>query len=92
MPFRKRRTSIQAFGFGTSNTSIGVQDLAGVNLAAVKALDERMAELQRRTVELLQKTAEVEQLRSPASTLEESIANIERAVQATQAAQATQDK
>ncbi|HEX8176549.1 MAG TPA: tail fiber domain-containing protein [Pyrinomonadaceae bacterium] len=77
----------QAFGFGTSNTSIGVQDLAGVNLAAVKALDERTTELQQRTLELQQKTAEVEQLRSRVSTLEERIANIERALQANQATQ-----
>src|SRR6185503_17010443 len=46
-----------AFKLGTGNTSIGVQDLTGVSLAAIKALDERTNELQ-------QKTAEVEQLRA----------------------------
>ncbi|HKS27920.1 MAG TPA: tail fiber domain-containing protein [Pyrinomonadaceae bacterium] len=74
----------QAFNFGTSNTSVGLQDLAGVNMAAVKALDARTVELQKKTLELQEKTAEVEQLRSRVSVLEERIANIERAVQATQ--------
>ncbi|HYO91065.1 MAG TPA: tail fiber domain-containing protein, partial [Pyrinomonadaceae bacterium] len=82
----------KAFGFGTSNTSLGVQDLAGVNLAAVKALDERTVELQKKTVELQEKTAEVEQLRSRVSVLEERIANIERAMQGGQATQTTRDK
>ncbi|HEV3469067.1 MAG TPA: tail fiber domain-containing protein [Pyrinomonadaceae bacterium] len=61
------------FRLGTNNTSIGVQDLAGVSLAAVKALDERTAELQ-------QKTAEVEQLRARLSTLEARLAAIEQAL------------
>jgi hypothetical protein len=58
------------FGLGTNNVSIGVQDLAGVSLAAVKALDERTSELQR-------KTAEVEQLRSQVQTLEQRLAALE---------------
>jgi hypothetical protein len=64
-----------AFGLGTGNTSIGVQDLAGVSLAAVKALEERTAELQ-------QKTAEVEQLRARLSTLEQRLAAIEENLRA----------
>jgi hypothetical protein len=52
----------QAFKLGTGNTSIGVQDLTGVSLAAIKALDQRTNELQ-------QKTAEVEQLRAQVSEL-----------------------
>ncbi len=80
----------QAFGFGTSNTSIGVQDLAGVNLAAVKALDERTIELQKKTLELQQKTAEVEQLRGRVTVLEERLATIERIMQA--AGQQSQNK
>jgi trimeric autotransporter adhesin len=63
----------QAFGLGTNNSSIGVQDLAGVSLAAVKALDER-------TLALQQKTAEVEQLRTRVSVLEERLANIEQTI------------
>lgn len=39
----------QAFKLGTSDTSIGIQDLAGVALAAAKALDARTAQLEART-------------------------------------------
>ena len=63
-----------AFGLGTSDKAIGVQDLAGVSLAAVKALDARTAELQ-------QKTEEVEQLRSKVTTLEQRLAALEQLVQ-----------
>ncbi|HVG35454.1 MAG TPA: tail fiber domain-containing protein [Pyrinomonadaceae bacterium] len=63
----------KTFGLGTNNTSIGVQDLAGVSLAAVKALDERTAQLQ-------QKIAEVEQLRATLKTLEERLAALEQRV------------
>ncbi len=64
-----------AFGLGTSDKAIGMQDLAGVSLAAVKALDARTAELQ-------QKTAEVEQLRARVSTLEQRLAAIEESLKA----------
>jgi trimeric autotransporter adhesin len=82
----------QAFGLGTGNTSIGVQDLAGVNLAAVKALDERTDELQKKTLELQQKTAEVEQLRGRVNLLEERLANIERAMQESRSAKGLEAK
>jgi len=72
----------KAFGLGTGNTSIGVQDLAGVSLAAVKALEERTAQLQ-------QKVAEVEQLRSTLKTLEERFAALERRVQTNESGQQT---
>jgi hypothetical protein len=65
----------QAFRLGTGNTSIGVQDLAGVSLAAVKALEERTAQLQ-------QKIAEVEQLRAKLSTLEQRFSALEKFMQA----------
>jgi hypothetical protein len=65
----------QAFRLGTGNTSIGVQDLAGVSLAAVKALEERTAQLQ-------QKITEVEQLRAKLSTLEQRFAALEQYIQA----------
>ncbi|HYG09786.1 MAG TPA: tail fiber domain-containing protein [Pyrinomonadaceae bacterium] len=61
----------QEFKLGTGNTSIGVQDLAGVSLAAVKALDQR-------TVQLQQRTAEVEQLRSEVQTLRAANADMEK--------------
>ncbi|HEX8890649.1 MAG TPA: tail fiber domain-containing protein [Pyrinomonadaceae bacterium] len=52
------------FGLGTGNTSIGVQDLAAVSLAAVKALDTRTTELQQKTAEVDQLRTEVNELRS----------------------------
>ncbi len=62
-----------AFGLGTDNISIGVQDLAGVSLAGVKALEARTAKLQESNVQLnaalQEKNAEVEQLRSELNSL-----------------------
>ena len=69
-----------AFSLGTDNKSIGVQDLAGVSLAAVKALDARTSELQTKTEELQRKTAEVEHLRAQVLTLEQRLAALEEAV------------
>jgi hypothetical protein len=63
----------QAFGLGTDSKSIGVQDLAGVSLVAVKALEARATKLQESNAQLSagleQKTAEVEQLRSELKSL-----------------------
>jgi trimeric autotransporter adhesin len=61
----------QNFKLGTGTASIGVQDLAGVSLAGIKALDER-------TNELLQKTAEVEKLRTEVSELRSANAAMEQ--------------
>jgi hypothetical protein len=63
-----------AFGLGTGDTTIGVQDLAGISIAAVKALEERTAELQA-------KTAEVDELRARLLSLEERLARLEKAPQ-----------
>jgi hypothetical protein len=63
----------RAFQLGPGNTSIGVQDAVGVSLAAVKALDARTLELQR-------KTEEVEQLRAKVNSLEERLAALEQLV------------
>lgn len=75
-----------AFNLGTSDKSIGVQDLAGVSLAGVKALDERTAKLQasneQLNLDLQQKTAEVEQLRSQLNSLEQRLAAIEQKMNA----------
>jgi trimeric autotransporter adhesin len=65
----------QAFGLGSNNTSIGVQDIAGVNLAAIKALEQRTAELQ-------QKTSEVEQLRAEVNELKAQFEEFKRSLQA----------
>jgi len=61
----------KAFNLGVGNTSIGVQDLGGVSIAAIKALDQR-------TIELQQKTAEVEQLRAQVSNLQAANDSMER--------------
>src|SRR6185503_1616959 len=61
----------QAFQLGTGNTSIGVQDLAGVSLAAIKELDQR-------TIQLQQRTAEVEGLRSQVNALQSANSQMEK--------------
>jgi hypothetical protein len=68
----------QEFGLGTGNTSIGVQDLAGVSLAAVKALDERTATLQQRTAEVEQLRSEVQTLRAANAAMEQRLAALEQ--------------
>jgi hypothetical protein len=68
----------QVFALGTGNTSIGVQDLAGVSLAAVKALDERTTQLQQRTAELTQLRTEVDALRAANTALEQRLAALEQ--------------
>ena len=57
----------KAFSLGTGNTSIGVQDLTGVSLAAIKELDRR--------------TAEVERLREQVNQLEQRLATLEQLLQ-----------
>jgi hypothetical protein len=70
----------QAFGLGIGNSSIGVQDLASVSLAGVKALEERTAELQGKAREVEQLRAEVEQLRGANAALEQRVAAIEESL------------
>jgi hypothetical protein len=60
----------RAFRLGVGNGSIGMQDLANVSLAAVKALEERTAELQK-------KAAEVDVLRAQLAAMEERLAALE---------------
>ncbi|HZT60557.1 MAG TPA: tail fiber domain-containing protein [Pyrinomonadaceae bacterium] len=62
-----------AFRLGTSDKTIGVQDAVGVSLAAVKALDAR-------TLELQKKTEEVEQLRAKVNSLEQRLAALEQLI------------
>jgi hypothetical protein len=61
----------KAFRLGVGNTSIGVQDLAGVSIAAIKELDKR-------TVEVDQLREEVNQLRQANSDLERRLAILEQ--------------
>jgi hypothetical protein len=51
-----------AFRLGTGNTSIGVQDLAGVSLAAIKELDKEVNQLRQANSELERRIAILEQL------------------------------
>jgi hypothetical protein len=64
-----------AFKLGGSDKSIGIQDLTGVSLAAIKALDER-------TLQLQQKQNEVEQLRLQVAQLESATQAMERRLSA----------
>ncbi|HJR05969.1 MAG TPA: tail fiber domain-containing protein [Pyrinomonadaceae bacterium] len=71
-----------AFGLGTSDKAIGVQDLAGVSIAAVKALDERTAQLQLKTAELEKLRSEVNELRTANATLEQRLNALEQSMKA----------
>jgi hypothetical protein len=66
-----------AFGLGTGNASIGVQDLASVSLAGVKALEARTAELQSKTAEIEELRNEVAQLRAANAALDQRLTAIE---------------
>src|SRR4051812_25165126 len=66
----------KAFGLGVNDISIGVQDLAGVPLAGVKALEARTAELQAKTAEVERLQSEVERLQSANASLEQRVAAI----------------
>ena len=68
----------KAFQLGTSNTSIGVQDLTGVSLAAIKTLNQRTDELQQKTAEVEQLRGEVNQLRQANTEMERRIATLEQ--------------
>lgn len=68
----------QAFGLGVGDTSIGVQDLAGVSLAAVKALEKRTADLQTRTAEVGQLKTRLAEVMAANAALESRLSAIER--------------
>lgn len=70
----------KAFSLGVGNTSIGVQDLGGVSLAAIKALDQRTTELQQKTAEVEQLRNQVNDLRSANTELEKRLAALEQLV------------
>jgi hypothetical protein len=69
-----------AFGLGEGSKSIGVQDLASVSLAGVKALEERTAELQGKTEEVERLRSEVAALRTANAALEDRLTAIERSL------------
>ena len=67
-----------AFGLGEGSKTIGIQDLASVSLAGVKALEERTAELQGKTEEIERLRAEVAALRTANAALEDRLGAIEQ--------------
>jgi hypothetical protein len=68
----------QAFQLGVSNTAIGVQDLAGVSLSAIKELDQRTSQ---QSSEVEQLRTEVNQLRNANQALEQRLAALEKALE-----------
>lgn len=68
----------KAFQLGTGNTSIGLQDLTGVSLAAIKELDQRTNELRHKTAEVEQLREQVNQLRQVNSEMERRLATLEQ--------------
>ena len=68
----------KAFELGTGNTSIGLQDLTGVSLAAIKELDQRTNELRHKTAEVEQLREQVNQLRLVNSEMERRLATLEQ--------------
>jgi trimeric autotransporter adhesin len=65
------------FGLGVGNTSIGVQDLAGVSIAAVKELD---TQLQEKNAEIERLQTELKQMKASQTELEKRLAAIEQAL------------
>ena len=67
-----------AFQLGTGNTSIGVQDLTGVSLAAIKELDQRTNELRQKTTEVEQLREQLNQVRQVNTEMERRLATLEQ--------------
>ena len=66
-----------AFKLGGSDKSIGIQDLTGVSLAAIKALDERTLQLQQKQSEVAQLRLQVAQLESANQAMERRLTALE---------------
>src|SRR5215216_418837 len=67
----------KAFQLGTGNTSIGLQDLTRVSLAAIKELNQPTDQLQQKTVEVEQLREQVNQLQQVNSEMERRLATLE---------------
>jgi hypothetical protein len=67
-----------AFGLGESELMINTIDIDGINLAAIKALEERTRELREATAEIEVLQAEVAALEAEAAAQNERIATLER--------------
>jgi hypothetical protein len=68
----------RAFQLGTGNTSIGLQDLTGVSLAAIKELAQRTDSLQQKTAEVEKLREQVNELRHANSEMERRLATLEQ--------------
>ncbi|HEX6750109.1 MAG TPA: tail fiber domain-containing protein [Longimicrobium sp.] len=69
-----------AFGLGVDDRSIGLLDIAGVNFAAVQALEARTAQLQAKTAEVERLNAEVAALRERQAATDARLAELEALV------------
>lgn len=67
-----------AFKLGSSDKAIGIQDLTGVSLAAIKALDERTIQLQQKQNEVEQLRLQVAELKSANDAMERRLAALEQ--------------
>ncbi|MDQ3800379.1 MAG: hypothetical protein M3384_13085 [Acidobacteriota bacterium] len=67
----------EQFKLGTGNASIGVQDLAGVSIAAVKELD---AQLQEKNAEIEKLKNEINLLKAKETEMEKRLEAIEKAI------------
>ena len=68
----------QAFKLGTGNTSIGVQDLAGVSIAAIQTLEQRTTELQQKSAEVEHLRLQVDALRAANAAMEQRLTALEQ--------------
>ena len=73
-----------AFGLGADDRSIGLLDIAGVNFAAVKALEARTAELRVKAAEVARLTTEVAALREHQAATDARLAELEALVRGMQ--------
>jgi hypothetical protein len=67
----------RAFGFTADDHTINMSDFDGVNLAAIKALEARTAELQAKTAEVAQLRAELDATRQRLDALEAAVRKLQ---------------
>ena len=67
-----------AFGLGTDSTSIGMIDINGVNLAAIKALEQRTSELRVALTALDDRARRLEHLEQWVTQLEKALQKTRR--------------
>jgi hypothetical protein len=70
------------FNLGIDEKNIGLLDIAGVNFAANKALEQRTAELQQKVAEVDRLRAEVTALRTTNASIEQRLAALEHSFKA----------